>query len=148
MNNLLHVTIGKNAIWYLLILISFGFLGCAGVGQIVPVDNRISFGEKANDEGSFSRWGLTVDYSYSLSGGNMTMAGQVSYPGGADSLDVRIQFLDAVGTVLKQKIVYSSGYRASRDRMAERTFKETLVVPTAATGISFDYSAQPRSSHR
>ena len=55
--------------------------------------------------------------------------------------------LDAGGIVLEQKLVYSSGFRVS-DRMSERTFKETLVVPAAATGMTFNYYAKARSNRR
>lgn len=148
MKILLHVSTGKNVVLYLLILISFGLLGCAGVGRVVSVENRILLGEKEISQGNFSHGGLTVEYRYRLAGGNMTLDGQVYYLGDVDSLDVRILFLDAAGTVLQQKIVYSAGYRVSRSSRTERTFQETLVVPTGATGISFSHSVQPRRSYR
>ena len=78
----------------------------------------------------------------------MTIDGQVDYRRRVDSLDVRLLFLDASGTVLQQKIVYSSGYRVDSSRKSDRSFHETMVVPPGVDGLSFSYSAQPRSSRR
>jgi hypothetical protein len=139
---------GKRAIWYLLILISLNFLGCAGVGQNVPAQNRILFDEKETSHGRFNKEGLTVDYSYRLAGGNITLDGQVYYTQSLDSLDVRLLFLDEGGNVLRQNIVYFSGYRVFRSWKSERTFHETLVVPQEAVGISFNYYAQPRTGQK
>jgi hypothetical protein len=147
MKKILHVSTGKTAFLYLLLLVSLGFLGCA-VGRIVPVDDRILFDDKKTGQGSFSRNSLTVQYSYRLTGGKMTMDGRVDHSFPVDSLEVRLLFLDTAGKVLQQKLVYYSGYRLSWPWMAERTFQETLVVPEGAIGISFDYSAQPRSSQK
>lgn len=145
MKKILDVLIGKAVVLFLLIFISFELLGCSVVGRVVPVDNRILFGEKEHSQGSYSYGGLTVDYSYRLAGGNMNLAGQVYYGRAVDSLNVRLLFLDATGTVLQQKLVYASGYRVSSSQTTERTFKETLVVPPGATGISFSYSDSLRS---
>jgi hypothetical protein len=148
MKKILHVPVGRNVVLSLLVLIFFSFFGCSGVGRVVPVDHRIPFSQKENSQGNFSHGGLTVEYSYHMSGVNMTINGQVYYRGSVDSLDVRVLFLDASGTVLQQDIVYSSGYRVARSRKTDRTFQETLVVPPGVAGLSFSYSAQPRSSHK
>ena len=148
MKKIPHVTVGKNVVLSLLVLIFLNLLGCSGVGRVIPVDHRLPFSQEDNSQGSFSHGGLTVEYSYRLAGVNMTINGQVSYRRSFDSLDVRLLFLDASGTVLQQHLVYSSGYRVSDSRKTDRTFKETLAVPPGAAGLSFSYSAQPRRSHK
>jgi len=144
----LHVLNGKLAILSLLLLIAFGLVGCAGVGRLVPADDRILFDEKGAGQGSFRQGGLTVAYSYRLTEGNISVGGEVDYTWAVDSLDVRLLFLDAAGTVLQEKMVYSSGYRVADSWKTERTFQKTMAVPPGAAGISFGYSAQPRKSYR
>ncbi|NOR25419.1 MAG: hypothetical protein GQ542_13735 [Desulforhopalus sp.] len=148
MKKTLHVPVEKNVVLSLPVLMFLCILGCSGVGRVVPVDHRLPFSQTDNSQGNFSHGGLTVEYSYRLAGVNMTLSGQVSYRRSFDSLDVRVLFLDASGTVLQQNIVYSSGYRVARSRKTDRTFQETLAVPPGVTGLSFSYSAQPRSSHK
>lgn len=131
-----------------LILVNLSLFGCAGMGRIVPADNRILFTEKVSSQGIFSHAGLTVEYSYRLEGKNLALEGEINYLGGVDSLNVYLQFIDATGAVLQQEIVYYSGYRISRHWIADRSFQATLVVPPAAVGLSFSYSAQPRSNQR
>jgi hypothetical protein len=147
-DKILHLAVGKYIVLSFIILMSLNVFGCSGVGRVVPAENRLPFSEKDTGQGNYSYGGLTVEYNYSMVGGHMTIDGQVHYRGSVDSLAVRLLFLDASGTVLQQKIVYSSGYRVSRSRMDDRTFHETLVVPAGVAGLSFSYSAQPRSSHK
>jgi hypothetical protein len=148
MKKILQIMAGRTAIWYLLILVSLSFLGCAGVGQNVTAQNRILFDEKKISHGRFSKEGLTVNYSYRQAGGNITLDGQIYYTQSLDSLDVRLLFFDEGGNILKQNIVYSSGYRVTHSWMSERTFHETLVVPQEAVGISFSFYAQPRTGQK
>jgi hypothetical protein len=118
------------------------------VGQVTQVDNQVLFGDQDHKQGVFTQGGLTVDYSYRLSGGNMNLEGQVSFSDRADSLNVYLLFVDGAGTVLVQKIIYSSGYRDSSRQMSDRTFQHTFIVPTKAKGISFSYTAQPYRGQR
>jgi hypothetical protein len=148
MKKILHASIGKTAVLSLLLLISLGLAGCAGVGRVVPADDRILFGEKGTGQGSYSRGGLTVTYSYRLTDGKIILDGQAHYIWAVESLDVRLLFLDAAGTVLQRKLVYSSGYRVARSWMTERTFQKTMVVPSGAVGISFSYFEQLRRGNR
>ena len=83
-----------------------------------------------------------------VGGSNMILAGKASYQGGADSLDVRILFLDATGVILQQKIIYSSGYRSGNTKGSNRVFQKTLDVPPGSAAITFTYSATDRSSQR
>ncbi|GAB6194103.1 hypothetical protein [Desulfocastanea catecholica] len=153
MKNILHEKIlygmiGKTAVLSLFLLIAFGLVGCAGVGRLVPVDERILFDGTGAGQGSYRQGGLTVVYSYRLAQGNITVAGEVDYSWGVDSLDVRLRFLDAAGIVLQEKIVASSGYRVADSWKTVRSFQQTMAVPPGAAGISFSYSAQPRRSHQ
>ncbi len=136
----------NNSFLYLLILVSLTFLGCSMVGRVIPDDKRILLSSEEKGGGTFRDGGCTVEYSYSLAGDRMTMQGQVDYRRSVDSLDVRAMFLDTSGTVVDVKLVYSSGYRESRGRDADRSFKETLIIPQGSTGMSFSCSVQERSS--
>jgi len=116
------------------------------VGRVIPADKRIMLSDQDKGGGTFHDGGCSVEYSYRLAGDKMMMQGQVSYRRSIDSLDLRAMFLDTSGTVMDQKLVYSSGYRESRSRDADRSFKETLVVPSGSTGMTFSCSVQERSS--
>jgi hypothetical protein len=79
----------------------------------------------------------------------MTLDGSAYYTRSVDSLNIYLLFLDEGGNVLQRDIVYSSGYRVARSwGMTERTFRDQLVVPQEAIGISFNYYAEPRSSQK
>ena len=137
----------KTAILYLLVLFCFGASGCAGVGSTVPLERRLPLIEAENSQGDFSYGGLKVKYSYSLAGSNMILDGVASYDRGYDSLDIRILFLDATGTVLQQEFVYSSGFRTSGKRRSG-DFQKTFAVPAGSVAITFSSYAQDRSSQR
>ncbi|MGB3211012.1 MAG: hypothetical protein WBB19_09940 [Desulforhopalus sp.] len=146
MKNCLYLSRKKTAVLVLLVLVAFGFSGCAWRGTVVPVEDRIVFSEQEKRQGEFRAGRLAVDYRYSLAGSNMTLDGQIYYRGSVDSLDVRVLFLDTAGTILSRTIVYSSGYRLSSSWMSDRIIETTMAVPSGAAGISFSYSARARSS--
>lgn len=148
MEKIVQVLGGKMAVVSLVIVMALALAGCALVGHVTQVDNHIPFGKEDKKQGVFTQRGLTVDYSYRLSEGNINLEGQVSFSGRADSLNVHLLFVDGAGTVLVQKIIYSSGYRDSNRRMSDRTFQHTFIVPTKAKGISFSYTAQPYRGKR
>lgn len=148
MEKIVHAAVGKIAVLLFIFLVVFGFSGCTMEGRIVQADNKILFGTEEKRQGIFTQGDLTVDYSYQLSGGNINLAGEVSYSGRADSLNVRLLFLNDAGTVMVQKIIYSSGYRDSSSWMSDRSFQHTFIVPTGATGISFSYSSSPYRGKR
>jgi hypothetical protein len=134
---------------YLLILVSLSLSGCAGLGQNVSVEDRILFNEIEKSQGRFTQDGLTVDYSYRLVGRNMILDGSANYTRSVDSLNIYLLFLDEGGNVLQRDIVYSSGYRVARSwGMTERTFRDQMIVPLEAVGISFNYYAEPRTSQK
>ena len=145
----------KTTVSYLFILTCFAILGCVGVGSTIPLDKRINLVEGKSNEGNFSDGALALKYSYSLAGSNMVLggnnmilAGKISYRGGFDSLNISIAFLDAAGTVLQQKPLYSSGYRTGRKKGSDRVFQKTFAVPAGSAAITFNYSAQDRSGHQ
>lgn len=136
----------KFAALFLLVLVPLSVSGCATVGRLAMDNNRILFTEKGADQGVYSHGGLTVNYSYSLDGKNLTLEGNVNYPGNVDFLNIFISSIDATGSVLQQKIIYSSGYRVSSNWATHRSFKETFAIPPGTAGMSFSYSSQPRNS--
>lgn len=136
----------------MLVLISLGVLGCAGVVSSIPPERRISLVEAENNQGDFSNGPLTLQYNYALTGGsmvrsgsNMMLAGKVTYRDRFDSLDIYVAFLDAAGTVLQRKFIYSSGYRSGEGRVSDRAFQKTLEVPAGSESITFSYSEIARS---
>ena len=132
----------------LLMLASFGLIGCTHVGRLVPAEDRVLFTENQTGQGTFNTDGLTVDYTYKLQGRDLDLAGNAWYRGGFDSLNVYVLFIDSAGTVLQQRIAYYSGYRSWRHWHADNSFQETLSVPPGAAGFTFSYSAQPSYSKR
>ncbi len=138
----------KTCILYLLILISLTVSGCAGVGSTVPQERRLPLIETKNGQGDFNYGGLTVKYNYSLAGSNMVLDGVASYQRGFDSLDIHVLFLDAAGTVLQRKFIYSSGYRTGVNRASAIDFKKNFAVPAGSAAITFSAFAQDRSGHR
>ena len=144
MEKIVQVPAGKMAVLSLVIVMALALSGCA----VTQVDNKILFGNEDKKQGVFTKGGLTVDYRYHLSGGNMNLQGQVSFSDRVDSLNVYLLFVDGAGTVLVQKAIYSSGYRDSSRRMSDRTFQHTFIVPTKDKGISFSYTSQPYRGQR
>ncbi len=145
----------KTSLLYILVLTCLSALGCTGVGSNIPPERRTPLIEGENNQGNFSYGQLSLEYSYTVTGSNMIMggsnmilAGKAAYLGGADSLDIRILFLDATGIVLQQKIIYSSGFRSGNGKGSDRVFQKTLSVPPGSAAITFTFSATDRSSHR
>ena len=85
------------------------------MGSVVSVDERMFLNEKKNSQGNFSDGDLTIHYNYSLTGDKLNLAGDASYRGSVDSLDVRFLFLNPTESVMQQKIIYSSKYRVYTD---------------------------------
>jgi hypothetical protein len=145
MKKYVNISAKKIAVLFLLILVPLSVSGCATVGRLASDNNRILFTEKGANQGVYSHGRLTVNYSYSLDGKNLTLDGNVNYPGNVDFLNVYISAIDATGSVLQQNIIYSSGYRVSSNWATHRSFKETFVIPPGTAGMSFSYSSQPRN---
>ncbi len=142
----------RSGLSYMLVLIFLAVLGCAGVVSSIPPERRISLVEAENNQGNFSNGSLTIQYNYSLTGGNlvvggsnMMLAGKATYRDRFNSLDIYVAFLDTAGTVLQKKSIYSSGYRSGEGRVSNRAFQETLEVPAGSEAITFTYSEVARS---
>ncbi len=148
MNTKIATTTLRTRIIGLLVLLNIGLFGCSTVGKVIPQERRIPFADTQQADGTFEKGSITINYSYSLSGTNMTLNGKAHYLGGADVLDIRVVFLDAQGAVIEQKLIYGTNYRASRGQQGDRTFEKTLAVPTRTTAFSFTYAAEDRSGHR
>lgn len=145
----------NSGIFCILLLVYLGVSGCAGVNTTIPQERWVPLTETENNQGDFGYGPLTVKYSYSLTGGslvsggsNMILAGKVSYRGGFDSLDILILFLDAGGTVLQQKFIYTSGYRDRTEKVSNLDIQKTFAVPAGAAAITFTYSVMERTGGR
>ncbi len=122
--------------------------GCSVVGKTVSVDKRIMLSETQDGKGEFKSGQLTVNYNYRLQGNILDLQGEIYFNWGADSLDVRVLMLDSSGTVLDQKIAYSSGFRTMERSHKAKKFDAKVSAPSGTSGISFDYSSKDRSSRR
>lgn len=129
----------------LLVLFGFGFLGCSTIGTVIPQERRITLANTQDGASTFKEGSLSVNYSYSLSSTDMNISGNVSYMGGADSLDIRVVFLDSQGAVVDQKLIYATAYRDTRGNTKDRSFEKSLEVPAGVVSFSFTYSAQDRN---
>lgn len=128
----------ERSLYGLLVLFCCTLLGCAVVGSVVPVEKRIALSETKNIQETFQADGLRVEYSYTVSDGILSLKCSASVRFHMKSFDVRLLFLDAQGTVLQQKVVYSS---------TRGSINERLDIPEGAAGISFTYSGQPYRGH-
>jgi hypothetical protein len=138
----------KGVVLAVLVAIQLALFGCAPWGWLVSADQRILFADQATGRGTFSEGDVSVDYSLSLHGKEITVAGKVDHRSAVNFLNLYLLLIDAAGNVLQQRIVYSTGYRVYRDGDGDRTFRETLAVPVGTMGISFGYSSQPRTMQR
>lgn len=156
MRKCMTVSFVNTGMLWLLLLVFLGVSGCAGVTSTIPRERWVTLTEAENNQGDFSYDSLTVKYSYSLTtgnslisgGSNMVLAGKVSYSREFDSLDINILFLDAGGTVLQQKFIYSSGYRDRSEKVSNLDVQKTFVVPAGSAAITFTYSVMERSGRR
>jgi hypothetical protein len=148
MKRYVSVSTEKAVILLLLFLVQLSLFGCANLGRPISADKRILITEKETSQGIFNDGEITVEYNVSLHGKNVTLAGKVNHRSSLDYLNVFILFLDATGNVLQQKDIYYSGYRVYNEWDADRSFRETLVVPPGTAGISFFHSSQPRFMQR
>lgn len=114
--------------------------GCAIVGRVVPEDRLILFSENKALEGTFGYGSLRVDYRYTTEGEILNVSGAIDFRQRLDSLDVRLLLVDGVGTVLQQKIVYSSGYRSRRMRGEAKNFNADFNLSPEVKGFTFVYS--------
>jgi hypothetical protein len=137
----------KTALHFVLLLVCLGLSACTYVGRTVPADNRILFSRLETGQGVFQQGVLTINYNYALIGGNVSVSGQVIYRSPVGSLDVYLLFINGTGTVVQQKLLYSSGYRVSR-YWAGGYFDKTFTVPPGATAISFNHSIQPHRGNK
>lgn len=137
------VSIGKVGFLYLLILVSFSFLGCASTNKIIGEDKRIPLVESGSESGAFKDTRLTVEYSYTRSGDKITLTGVARHNGRISSLSVYLLFLDATGKTIDKKLICYSGFR-SMDTKSDHAIDKTLVVPSGATGFSYSFYTQER----
>lgn len=109
------------------------------VGSVVPVEKRVELLQTGTIEDIFKSNGLTVKYRYTLTGGSMLLSCSAALNFKVESFDVRLLFIDAQGTVLQQKAVYSS---------EQRSDEKSLDIPPGTASISFMYSSQPFRGRR
>ena len=135
-NSLIQMT--KSSLYSALVLVFLSLFGCATVGSIVPVEKRVALSEARTIQDTFKADGWRVDYSYIIREGTMSITCRPSVRFKVEAFDVRILFIDVQGTVLEQKLVYSSG---------QRNTEKSFDLPSGTVGISFTYSSQPYRGH-
>ena len=122
--------------------------GCAALEKSVPTANRIALSREAPSQGTFSYGDLTVQYTSTLDGQQITVSGRIDFRRSFDSLDVSVLVVDAAGDVVGKSLVYASGFRTGTDRVEGFAFHKGLVLPAGAEAISFSYAVQDRRSYK
>ena len=132
----------------LLFLVLLTFSACTIIGSSIPPERQIALQPGNSIQGFFKSASLDVQYTYSVNDTKLTLSGKIYFKGmDVGSLDVRLLLLDSQGTVIQQKLVYSSGYRTTNGRR-NRSFNTSLLLPEEVTAVSFAYSSQPRNGRR
>ena len=141
-----------NRIFYfpaLLFFVALAFSACTIIGSTVPLEKQIALQPDNSIQGFYKSAFLDVQYTYSVNNAELTISGNTRFKGmDAGSLDVRLLLLDSQGTIIQQKLVYSSGYRTTTGRRKNPSFETKLALPDGVTSISFTYSSQPRNGTR
>ena len=130
-------------VFLLLIAVQLTFFGCAAVSPDVPVENRIFFAGKEVDQGTFSWRRMTVTYRYNLKDNQLLLSGNFSFSKRFDSVEVYALIIDSSGNVLKQEVLFSSGYLVPRQFGSVHPFLEKIALPKDAAGFSFSYIISP-----
>lgn len=124
-------------IYFIVFLIFFQLMGCAGFGRIVLMENRILLSDEQTKQGTFSDGGNSLNYSYTLDGNDMAIKGEVFTRGSISSLRAQILLLDEKGAIVESKNIYISGYR--NFRKGNKSFSRKISLPEDITGFSFDF---------
>ena len=140
---------GKINIFVLLIFMALQLSGCATVGTIIPTEKQILFNAEETGEGTLKSGQLSLKYSYKPVGENMSFNGVITSVWEYDSITVRVLFIDGIGTVLEQKIVYFKTSGLKVDASVSHTFasfKNVSAMPPGTKGISFRMSGEQRQN--
>lgn len=136
---------------YYLIYIVFAVVflvlsGCSVAGRQVPEDKRLPLANGQTFQGSFTEGVLGVDYSYTVAGDTLKIAGDVYGRKSINSLKVQLVFIDQAGAVMESKMVYYSGYRSYYRGKINRNFSREYKIPAGAKDLSFDFFVEYRVS--
>ncbi len=125
----------KKTFYCALILVSFGLLGCAMVGSVVPVEKRVKLLQTGTIEDTFKSDGLIVKYRYTLTDGSMLLSCSAA-------LNFRVESFDCTSFVslMHKELCYS---KRQYIRQSNGVIEKSLDIPPGTASISFMYSSQP-----
>jgi len=143
----------KRLIWVLLMLSVTGvFLtGCQGTmlgtsnkGQTIEKSAQVMLVKTGPQAGQFSDGYVTVNYKYTVSGGNLQMSGVVSFGSAisgnflvVQTFDLGLLLGDATGKVLLQQGVTTA---VEVDVSSSQNFNTTVILPPQAVTMAFTYN--------
>lgn len=117
----------------------------------ITPDQRIPIKSAGVHDGTADAGSVSLAYRYqvaSASGGAGSdldvsgSIGKVQYR--ADSITVYLHFLDADGSVIHSKPVYSSGFKGRRGG----SFEEKIPIPEGAAALGFTSNVRESRGHR
>lgn len=130
-----------------IVFVSSMFLLVSCIGGMTPPEARVALDPAGRATDTYKRGPLTVAYSYKSQNDILQISGDIQFNLGVDSLNVRLDFLDQEGKVVKQHLVYSSGYRI-RGMEGARRFDTTLKIPDGVTGFAFSSTEKQRTGNK
>jgi hypothetical protein len=137
----------------LLVLLVVGvFLtGCQGTmmstsakGQTIQTPARITLVKTGPQSGQFADGYVTVNYKYTVSGGNLQMNGKVKFGSAINgnfmivqTFDLGLLLGDATGKVLLQQGLTTA---VEADVSSSQDFNATVILPPQAVSMAFSYN--------
>jgi hypothetical protein len=143
----------KRLIWVLLTVWVTGLClaGCQGTmlstsnkGQTIEKSAQVMLVKTGPQAGQFSDGYVTVNYKYTVSGGNLQMSGVVSFGSAisgnflvVQTFDLGLLLGDATGKVLLQQGVTTA---VEVDVSSSQNFNTTVILPPQAVTMAFTYN--------
>ena len=127
------------AVWHI--------IAAGAAAKTVSPENRLSI-EEPKQSGQWKSNDLTVEYSYSKTGGQLELSGDVRFAiylvmgyGHLDNFRLGVVFLDQNGNVLQE-----IGLTTNRDTLDPIHFKRTTNLPANAVSMAFTYQGKATSA--
>ena len=143
----------KCLIWVLLTVWVAGvcLTGCQGTmlstsakGQTIQPPAQIKLVKTGPQSGQFSDGYVTVNYQYTVAGGNLQLSGVVSFGSAisgnflvVQTFDLGLLLGDATGKVLLQQGITTA---VEADVSSSQNFKTTVILPPQAVTMAFTYN--------
>lgn len=138
----------KRIIWAVLkgslVLLPILLIACASTPRSVAKDDRLSLREGGPHTGTWESSSISLDYQYSKQAGAIQLRVSPRAKSQFVKLTVWALFVDAKGTVLDKKEVYSIGTRPGSPSLENK-----FEIPEGTTYLSFSsHSVAPATTPR